>query len=175
MNTHHLLAQAKPRPCPCGSGLSFGSCCGPLLEGTSRPQTAEALMRSRFTAFATGRYAYLQQTVIPSLYDKFIPDDLARSTRHVRWTRLEIEGREAGTANDIQGTVIFSARYEHNNRQHIVRERSRFEKREGAWLYAGGHLLAENQVVGTGRSIGRNTPCPCGSGKKYKKCCGKHR
>jgi len=174
MNTPPCPDPAKPLPCPCGSGRSLCSCCGPLLQGTLRAETAESLMRSRFTAFATANYAYLQQTVIPSLRHQFVPHDLAKATRQVRWTRLDIEAVAEGTADHTRGTVVFSAWYEHNNKQHLVRERSRFEKQDGVWLYAGGQLLATNQVVGTGHRPKRNDPCPCGSGKKYKKCCGKH-
>ena len=39
-------------------------------------------------------------------------------------------------------------------------------------------LYLEQKKSGTvivGKKVGRNDPCPCGSGKKYKKCCGKNK
>lgn len=170
-----MTTDPRPTTCPCGSGRTLSRCCGLFTDGSARPETALELMRSRFTAFATGRYDYLQQTVSPALHHRFTPDNLAKEARDVRWKRLDIESVEAGSTKDVTGRVTFAAYYERDGREHVVRERSRFEKIDGVWLYTGGTVLAANQVVTAGPKPGRNAPCPCGSGKKYKKCCGKHR
>ncbi len=159
-------------PCPCGSGLPFASCCGPYLQKTATPPTAEALMRSRYTAFVIRQFSYLQQTVPPKLRDTFDPDRLAEETASVVWLGLHIDRLSRGTRNDTSGEVEYSARYSDNGQPGVLREKSSFLKQNGTWYYVNGIIPPRTPVVRTEARTGRNDPCPCGSGKKYKKCCG---
>ena len=51
-------------------------------------------------------------------------------------------------------------------------QRKKKRELEQARMAGAGDTQTVQQVVRSGEKIGRNDPCPCGSGKKYKKCCG---
>ena len=146
-------------PCPCGSGQALEACCGPRLQG-GVAVTAEALMRSRYSAYVLKNSGYLSDTWHPSTR----PDDLDVSADEVEWLRLQIMATEKGGNSDESGMVEFVAHF-HGGQLH---ERSRFIKEGGRWYYVDGELLPPLKE----EKPGRNAPCPCGSGKKYKRCCG---
>jgi len=149
------------KQCRCGSGERFDACCGPYLAGLPAP-TAEALMRSRYTAFARGDGAYIARTFAPEYRDAAnttLPD--------ITWVGLKINGKTGGDPADTTGTVDFTARFKEDGATRIHRENSRFRREDGLWVYVDGSVV----TTPTGKT-GRNDPCPCGSGKKYKRCCG---
>lgn len=155
--------------CPCGSGHDFDACCGPYIAGDKPAPTAEALMRSRYSAYTMGNVAYLQSTLAEA-----VPDDEQLSEEEIKavtWQGLEIRATEGGGENDNTGTVEFVARYKAQGEQHVFHERSRFGREDGRWVYIDGVINPKSAPV-TSTKVGRNEPCPCGSGKKYKKCCG---
>ena len=116
--------------CPCG-GPSLAECCGPYLDASALPATAEATMRSRYSAFVTDNTNHLYRTWHPR----------TRPTEPINtgdgWLGLEILDTQAGEEGDQTGVVEFIAR----NRDGDVRERSRFERRAGRWLYVDGDLV----------------------------------
>ena len=119
--------------CPCGSGRALAECCGPVLEQSCPAATAEALMRSRFTAFAVGDLDHLERSWAPETRPGKIRLDPTR-----RWTRLEIlslvEGRELAAT----GVVEFRAHYDVGGIAGEVHERSTFRRDHGRWVYVGG-------------------------------------
>ena len=127
-----------PRPCPCGTGLPLAECCGRRHDGTAPAATAEQLMRSRYSAFAVGDAAYLQQT--------WDADTRPRSLTlepDVRWTGLEVLATSGGGLFDAEGTVAFRAHSraggeEHVQAEHTHQERSRFRRVGGRWVYVDG-------------------------------------
>ncbi|GLW08829.1 UPF0225 protein [Microtetraspora sp. NBRC 13810] len=119
-------------PCPCGLSASYGQCCGRFHAGQAAP-TAEALMRSRFSAFAVEDEAYLLRTWHPSTRPPRVDFD-----RDMRWSTLEIENVTDGTPFHTAGTVTFRAHYTHRGRPGQLREQSRFARHEGAWTYLDG-------------------------------------
>lgn len=154
--------------CPCGSGADFAQCCGPIIDGAPAP-TAEALMRSRYTAFSMGRIEHLDATHAPEIREDFNHDEAERSAREVTWLGLEV--LRAEEPGDGTGIVEFVARFENAGQQLYHRERAHFRRIDDRWMYIDGEVnfkQAPRQVA----KVGRNDPCPCGSGKKYKKCCG---
>lgn len=155
--------------CPCGSGRSFESCCGPFLAGAPAP-TADALMRSRYTAYARGDADYLQRTSAGEALIGFDRADIENSFRSTEWLGLEVHKVEAGQAANAIGHVTFTARFRRDGRVHALSERSEFRRIDGAWRYFNGEAVRSRQTPAP--QVGRNDPCPCGSGRKYKKCCG---
>ena len=151
--------------CPCGSKKIVSNCCDRFISGNENPQTAEELMRSRFTAYSQNNLSYLEKTYHKSTrtsYKDFNADS-------VDWTGLEILEIENGKIEDNTGTVDFIAHYESNNIKHAMREKSSFVKENEQWFYLDGK--AKPLPTHHKKKIGRNEPCICGSGKKYKKCC----
>jgi SEC-C motif-containing protein len=153
--------------CPCGSGRSLDICCGPYLAGSSAP-TAEALMRSRFTAYARGDADYLQRTSAGPALIAFDRADIVASFGTTEWIGLEIRSTEAGGVDDTLGYVSFTARFRQSGKIRALSERSEFRRLGGEWRYCSGEVDVTSERAA---SVGRNDPCPCGSGKKHKKCC----
>lgn len=155
-------------PCPCTSGKTFGECCGPYLAGEKPAPTAEALMRSRYSAYATGNIDYLSETLIEGTRDDFDREAAIEWSSAATWTGLDIKSTEAGKESDSDGYVEFVARFTQNGEDRLHHETGHFVKRSERWYYADGYNGTRPVRV---EKIGRNDPCPCGSGKKYKKCC----
>ncbi|MFJ6652645.1 YchJ family protein [Microbacterium sp. NPDC091313] len=123
-------------PCPCGSGLSYDGCCGPLLAGEPAP-SAERLMRSRYTAFARGDAAHLERTWHPRTRPREVRVDPTTV-----WESLEILDAAEST-DEAAAEVEFRARWREGGRRGVLHERSRFARRGGRWLYVDGDVRAE--------------------------------
>ena len=129
-------------------------------------------MRSRYTAHVLGRIDYILATRDPSTRSDAERDAVERWVRESTWLGLTIVGRERGGAGDDEGIVEFEAAYRTGAGARILhRERSLFRRRDGRWLYVDGDVV-KNAPAKRVETAGRNDPCPCGSGKKYKRCCG---
>lgn len=167
---------ATPTPlqsdCPCGSGTELAQCCLPLIEGKKNSITAEDLLRSRYTAFTRGDIDYIFNTHHSKTRGEIKRDEIEEWSRESEWKGLQIVQKEAGTSTDEKGTLVFCARYEDaEGKPQEHWEQALFEKEGVYWRF----LDARGIQTGTYRredpKIGRNDPCPCGSGKKFKKCC----
>lgn len=156
-------------PCPCGSLNPYAMCCGPLHHGARTANTAVELMRSRYAAYAKGELVYLVDTLHPDKRDDALLSRLAESNAGVRWTGLSVLATARGKAGDDVGSVEFEAHYVGPDGAGALKERSRFVRHDGDWVYV------EPEAAPAAGSPGRNDPCPCGSGKKYKKCCSARR
>lgn len=119
--------------CPCGSGLTYADCCAPILRGDRKAGSAQVLMRSRFTAFATDDREYLLDSWHPRTRPRNLVLDGA-----MRWVDLIIESASAGGPLDNNGEVLFAAHYTVNGVRGTLHERSRFEKYDGKWVYVDG-------------------------------------
>lgn len=175
--------------CHCDSQQPFALCCQPHLEGTLRPATPLALMRSRYSAFVLGLGEYLLASWHPDTQGQLTADELTAVGRETEWlsltiifaagTILEQTATEKTVPEQVAtepprtgqiGTVEFKARYRESGRVSTLHERSNFELHEGRWLYRDGIINPPK--------ISANQPCPCGATKagktiKYKHCCAK--
>jgi SEC-C motif-containing protein len=154
--------------CFCGREVSFEDCCGPLLAGQTIAQTAEQLMRSRFSAFCTGNADYLITSHHSSKRSANDKQELEDSFKQSEWLQLTIIESNMGLASDSHGEVEFVAIYRQNEEVSRLHERSQFVKENGLWFYVDGVL---NALPDT-RLPKRNEPCWCGSGRKFKRCHG---
>lgn len=155
--------------CPCGSGRDLSDCCGPILAGAPGA-TPEAVMRSRYTAYTLKEMPHLRTTLAPEALTDYDETAATAWARQAEWLGLEVLGTQGGGPDDQEGTVEFRARYRVKGQELAHHELSRFRRHEGHWLYVDGDIpKPKTRHV---EKIGRNDPCPCGSGKKYKKCCG---
>ena len=126
------------RPCPCTSKATYDKCCEPFITGRSVPETAEKLMRSRFSAYALGRADYLAATTCAEEREKLDVEELARYCKAVRCVSLRILSTEAGGREDETGIVLFHAKLLINGKRMLHREKSRFVREEGRWAYVDG-------------------------------------
>jgi SEC-C motif-containing protein len=158
------------RTCPCGSGAAFTDCCEPVINGTRESETAEELMRARYSAFVTGAIDFIVSSThsrtIKEVDRAFIREWSESST----WRGLNII--ETKQVNENKAYVSFEAQFTQNGRDESHREKSLFEREDGHWRFVTGDELKNPTVRYETPRPGRNDPCPCGSGKKYKKCHG---
>ena len=154
--------------CRCGSNLQYDLCCRTFHENIKKPITAESLMRSRFTAYAMQNDSYLLETWDASKR----PGEIDFSKEDAEWTKLEILKTKKGGEKDSKGIVEFKAYYSQDDEEYVMNEISRFKKSSGRWLYLDG-LVKSVRKVSEQTMQGKNAPCYCGSGKKFKRCCGK--
>ena len=166
------MNEKQMEQCPCGSGEDYAACCGPLHAGSNQAATAEILMRSRYCAYAKGEYAYLNESLHP---DHSTDHDTATTRRwaeNSEWLKLEIVAVDGGGEQDDEGKVEFIATYREDRTVHRHHELGEFRRQDGRWYFVDGNLVAPVTQRHDAPKIGRNEPCPCGSVKKYKKCCG---
>ena len=157
--------------CPCGSGNSFSECCEQIISGNRPAETAEHLMRARYSAYVFANVDFIFESTHPEHrtgYDHAGTKEWAESAE---WHELEIISTQNGGVDDSIGEVEFVARFSENGAQREHREAGQFKRKDGQWYFTEGHMSRQKPL--TAIKIGRNDPCTCGSGIKYKKCCGK--
>lgn len=157
--------------CPCGSQAAFNSCCEPLITGSSKAETAEQLMRSRYAAYTKGAMNYLFETTHPDHRTGYDHDGTKEWAENSDWQGLKIIATKGGGIGETTGEVEFTATYVGESGEHVHHEISRFRKSDGTWYFTDGKMAGQMPLHV--EKIGRNDPCSCGSGKKYKKCCGR--
>lgn len=137
-NSQSVIEEDKA--CPCTSGKIFSECCGPFLAGKAHAPSAEALMRSRYTAYASGKVEYLLKT-IPLLERKGFDLRAAKQwSESSDWTGLDILSTKE--SNDgTKATVEFSAKFKINDEEHTHSERAYFQKTQGRWFFLDGKIL----------------------------------
>lgn len=155
-----MLVYQKKRvamKCFCGTEKDFDTCCGAIIAGTKKATIPQELMRSRYSAYVKGDGRYLVLSAVKeSRYDEDV-ELIEEFSNSVEWLGLEI-------LNALDNLVEFKAFYKDAEGIKMLHEKSRFVLENGLWLYADGILY--------NTKVQRNDSCPCGSGKKYKKCCG---
>ena len=127
-------------------------------------------MRSRYTAYVEHVIDYIVETCTQDEKDRIDVKQTKSWSERSKWLGLRILSAEKGGITDSEGTVEFQALYEMDGLKEDHHEKARFKKTEGRWLYDEGDIVPKT-VTRTGPKVGRNDPCPCGSGKKYKHCC----
>lgn len=130
------MIDTKTLHCPCGTDLQYINCCGRYLDNGEIADTAEILMRSRYTAYALNREDYLLAT----WYHSTRPILLGLANRpHNQWLKLTMKRHEQSTPD--LAIVEFVAHYRTNGRAHRLHEISRFVREEGRWFYIDGDIL----------------------------------
>ena len=158
--------------CMCGSQRQYADCCGPYLAGEATAPTAEALMRSRYSAFCQGHIDYLLSTGDPNAAKADERLTLTKTVKHTRWLNLLIVKTQKGSPKDRTGTVEFVAAYrpvasllslDPAGAIAQLHEKSRFKKMNDRWLYVGGDILPAYRPKPA-------QPCWCGSRKAFRHC-----
>ena len=155
--------------CPCGSQKSYADCCEPIHLQKIPAPTAEALMRSRYSAYAKGVIDWIAASQNSEQTDMEATRQWSQGNT---WLGLQIVRTELGGPQDDTGLVEFIAKYSGGTYIETHHEVGSFVKVDGKWLFDKGEVIPST-VVRKDPKVGRNEPCPCGSGKKYKACHGK--
>jgi len=145
--------------CPCGSHHALAACCGRYHEGLAAP-SAEQLMRSRYSAYVLAKIDYLQRTTLPAQQALLDLEAIRQWSLSSQWLGLEVE--QVSEAAE-RASVRFNVHWQDpNGTEHQHQECSAFVRLDGRWYFIDPTVKLD---------LGRNDPCPCGSGRKYKKCC----
>lgn len=158
--------------CPCGSNIAYEKCCRPIIKGTRPALTAEELMRSRYSAYVKKEIEYIGTSLHPESRADYDEKSTSAWADAAEWHGFEILNTTKGGPEDDEGQVEFVAIFSEKGLKKEHRELSSFKKENGTWYFTDGQLRTTKPVVRIAPKAGRNDPCPCGSGKKYKKCCG---
>ncbi|MCF2860054.1 YchJ family protein [Pseudoalteromonas sp. SMS1] len=150
--------------CFCGQAQPYEQCCQKFISGQRQPETAELLMRSRYSAYCMKEGNYIVQTYAQEKRHEHTTEDILLFANQVEFVNLEIIDTNH---DDNFQYVEFKASYLEGQQLGMLHERSRFIKEEGRWVYLDGELYPSND-----KKVSRNDPCPCLSGKKFKKCHG---
>ncbi|CAH0993428.1 hypothetical protein SIN8267_03577 [Sinobacterium norvegicum] len=149
--------------CYCGLPTDYSLCCGPLHRGAAHAETAEQLMRSRYSACCLDLVDYLIDTTHASTKASYQPQELADWLQQSQWCSLQIVSSSNGGGHSDH--VDFVAYHQEDKQLLQHREYSLFKRdADQHWYFVGGEH--RNDIA-----IERNQSCPCGSGKKHKKCC----
>jgi SEC-C motif domain protein len=135
--------------CPCGSQSQYADCCEAYLTGAASAPTAEALMRSRYTAYFKGNVDYLIATLHPKSRRKDDRDSILQGMKNTRWLGLKIIETQKGANHDRRGLVEFIAKYQPVSEKGLpmmgvvnqLHERSRFIKEKEQWFYVDGDIF----------------------------------
>ncbi len=152
-------------PCPCGSRINYLACCGLYITQLAIPQTPEALMRSRYTAYFLANIDYIKKTMQGKALEDFNEDHAANFANLVQWIGLNILNIQKDSTDENIGFVEFIATYMDKGIIKKIHEQSEFKRINGHWFYIDGKTDKIRQQSPT-----RNAPCPCGSQKKFKNC-----
>ncbi|MDG3087697.1 YchJ family metal-binding protein [Vibrio hannami] len=161
--------------CPCGSGKSYSQCCELVHHNHATAQYPEQLMRARYSAHVLKLVDFVVNTYHSSCNAEHERAGIEESI-NLDWSKLEVVRADKPLSDE--GFVEFKAYLLEEGIEHCMHELSRFVRDDGLWYYIDG-VFPENEdapestatAVKT-EKVGRNDPCPCGSGKKFKKCCG---
>ena len=159
MNLKNTVENTTMIACLCDSKNPFSECCKPYLVGTKHAESPEKLMRSRYCAYTYSNIDYIQKTMRKKAAENFDPVSAKNWSSSVMWLGLTVI--DAPLSKDQFGTVTFFARFLDNRIKKTIFEKSQFEKIDEQWFYVDGTML----------KVSRNEDCPCGSKKKFKRCC----
>lgn len=158
--------------CSCGSTKYYGECCEPIIRGTVLAETPEALMRSRYTAYVKHEIAWLKDSLEPSQQGDFDDKNVEDWSKNSEWLGLEIRASKIEGDSGELGWVEFMARFKQEGVERLHHELGEFRKVAGKWFFYEGHGVKPSTFKHEKPQVGRNDPCTCVSGKKFKKCCG---
>ncbi len=158
--------------CYCGKNLPYKECCKPFIFGKRLPTTAEDTMRSRYTAYVVGEIDYIYNTHSLKTRNTVTKEEIKHWSDSIKWDKLEIIETVHGDTEDLEGIVEFKGYYSEKGKTLSHHERSIFKKIDNQWFYE--TAVSTQKMIKKDTKIGRNDQCPCNSGKKYKKCCGKN-
>ncbi|MEC4112713.1 YchJ family protein [Myroides pelagicus] len=125
----------QEQACYCGSGLMYRECCSRFLVDRLQPNTAEELMRSRYTAYVLANAKYIIDTTHPKTRHFHSKNAVLRWSKDNNWQELQV-------VTSGENSVVFKAIFidkDGNRQEHI--ENSLFEKMAGKWYYVSGTFL----------------------------------
>jgi len=135
-------------PCPCLSGKEYDACCGAIISGGQTAPTAEALMRSRYSAFVKSEINFLKDSLHPDSRADFDPVSTKDWADNSEWLGLKILNTSGGGENDQEGTVEFLTLFRIENVAYQHHELGEFKRLNGIWYYVDGKVITPDDPQG---------------------------
>jgi len=157
--------------CPCGSGAPYSECCEQIISGKQTADTAEQLMRARYSAYVLAKMDFIFESTHPDHREGYDHAGTKEWAETAEWQGLEIINTKKGGVDDSLGEVEFIASFVEKGDKREHHEAGQFKRKDGHWYFTEGQMVRQKPLTVT--KVGRNDQCTCGSGLKYKKCCGK--
>lgn len=157
--------------CPCGSGTPYSECCEQIISGARSANTAEQLMRARYSAYVLALMDFIFESTHPDHRQNYDHAGTKEWAETAEWQGLEIIDCKKGGSDDSTGEVEFIARFIEKGGAREHHEAGQFKRKDGRWYFTEGQMVRPKPLTVT--KVGRNDSCTCGSGLKFKKCCGK--
>ncbi len=163
--------------CPCGSGLETSACCLPIINASRQARTAIELMRARYTAYTLHNIDFIWDSTHPDQRDLSDRQAMENWSAHAEWLGLTILDEGHANTSRLTDEVEFKVTFRITQITHLHHERSQFCFENNQWWFVEGQQIYSGPLerprpVVRNQQVGRNDPCPCGSGTKFKKCCG---
>ena len=152
-----------PMLCPCQLSQPYANCCQPFHTGQRQPENAEQLMRSRYAAYALQQINYLVRTTVPAQQPLLDVNGIAQWSREAQWLGLTVH-QHIPCIGKRHAQVAFTAHFAEHGSAREHHELSAFVQINGAWYF----------IDPTVPLPSMKSPCICGSGAKFKACCGRH-
>ena len=146
--------------CPCQSERVYTECCAPFHAREAAASTAEELMRSRYSAYVLQEIDYIVDTTVHAQQNLLDKQDLAAWSKQTQWSGLKVIRHVL--FGKLHALVEFKAYFEENGQTECHHELSAFVKIDGRWYFIDPTVALPTM----------KQPCVCGSGKKFKACCG---
>jgi len=159
--------------CPCTSGKQYAECCEPIISQQQAAATAEQLMRSRYSAYVLGHVDWIIESQSPDGRAHVDHNATKEWSERAEWHRMEVLEVQQGGEDDTEGLVDFKAYYTINGEDIEHHEIASFRKEDDVWYFVDGVEVKPRPFRRLDKKVGPNEKCPCGSEKKFKKCCGK--
>ncbi|MCL2101720.1 MAG: YchJ family protein [Fibromonadales bacterium] len=156
--------------CPCGSEKNYSLCCEPIIKKTAFAENPEALMRSRYSAYVKGEVLWLRDSLEESQRKDFDEKGARQWSNAAQWLGLTIVNSKVDEENN-SGHVEFIAKFKQSGVAREHHEVTEFVRKNGKWHLTEGRMV-KPETIRKEQTVCRNDPCLCGSGKKFKKCCG---
>lgn len=150
--------------CPCQSHLDYTDCCQPLHLAQTTAQTAEQLMRSRYSAFVLQHIDYIIVTTAPAQQHLLDHTALLDWSKNTDWQGLDVIKHQANIDKN-HSLVEFKAYFQQDSERCVHHELSAFVLIDSKWYFLDPTLPSVRTM---------KQPCFCGSSKKFKLCCGRY-
>lgn len=118
--------------CYCGSGKTYAQCCAVIIADSSKAETVEQLMRSRYSAYAQGDLAYIKKTMAGNALKEFQTQKQQGWQQPTEWLGLVVHSSKTLKK---KGYVEFTVTYRREGQKRTMREHSEFKKIDGKWFY----------------------------------------
>jgi SEC-C motif-containing protein len=157
--------------CPCGSKIDYLKCCEPVITYKIVASNPERLMRARYSAYVKSEIAFIISSTIEEKRKECDETAIRNWSQKSIWHKLEVLSTSKGGPDDTEGMVEFVAHFTEGGIKKNLHEKGVFKKIDNDWFYVDGEIQRSQPFTRVEEKVSRNDPCPCGSGKKFKKCC----